>query len=161
MSILVEELREEKIKELKNRADKIFGKSNIITFIDEQESTKLIDRIINTNDINIEEDEKALNKLELYILIKEKIQENNENNKILEELAEDLRNQRIRKDDVLNIPLFKVITNEREYYFITRKEAHKFIENNKDIVKGSEVIQIEENEDKKLEKLINTIKENF
>ena len=78
----------------------------------------------------------------------------------LEELAKDLRIQRVRKGDVSNgFPLFKVIKNKKPYYFLTRKKAQDFKVENK--LENDDIIEIEENENKQLENLIKTIKENF
>lgn len=81
----------------------------------------------------------------------------------MHELSEELKKQKIRKGDkILNLPLFKVVTSDKnEYYFLTRNNANQFIELNKNIIDSSEIINIVENRNLELQRLINVIKDNY
>lgn len=152
-------------EEIREKAKKLLGNASIDVLSDDEKTIKILKDIINSNNEDTKFNEETLKCIERYILAKQKMQTNEKNNEFMHNLAEELRSQKVRKDDdvLLNIPLFKITTkdNNKEYYFITRKNAQKFADANKKYIKNSEVMQIEENKNLELEKLIKIIKEEF
>ena len=150
-----------KMEEIKERARKLRGNGmSIQSTVEEKEICKELDRISETGYIDEKEDEKILNHIELYLLLKQKLENNEENYNYLQDMAEDLRNQKIRNNDPnYGFPLFKLVYENRIIYFLTRQKAHEFLKAHhlEDI--GN--IEIEKSENKNLKKLIETIKENY
>lgn len=150
-------------EKIKKRANKILGENSVLTLKNEEKIILTLQKIINEEIEDTEMAENTLNDIEKYLEEKQKRISNEEDYKFLKELSENLREQKIRRDDdvLLKNPLFKITTEDEEYYFLTRKNAHQFIEANKSRIKNSEVIKIQENENLELEKLIDIIKRNF
>lgn len=149
-----------KLNEIKERAKKILGNINIETSVEDIEIIKELDRIANLEKMEIEREEKVVNQIEVYFLVKEKMKKVEENYNYLSSISKELKKQRVRKDDkIKGFPIFKIIDGERKYYFLTREKAQEFIKLNKK--ENTEILQIEENENEKLENLIKAIKEDF
>ena len=150
-----------KTEEIKKRAKKIRGSGmSIQSTVEEKEICKELDRILETRCIDEKEDEKILNHIELYLLLKQKLENNEENYNYLQDMAEDLRNQKIRSDDLNGgFPLFKVAYESKIKYFLTRTKAQEFLKTHH--LENLEIIEIEKSEDEKIKQLIETIKENY
>ena len=149
-----------KLNEIKERAKKILGNINIETSVEDIEIIKELDRIANLEKMEIEREEKVVNQIEVYFLVKEKMKKVEENYNYLSSISKELKKQRVRKDDkIKGFPIFKIIDGERKYYFLTREKAQEFIKLNRK--ENTEILQIEENENEKLENLIKAIKEDF
>lgn len=95
-------------------------------------------------DIEIDKDIDRLND-RLYLLIKQKIKKSKENYNYLQDIASELKNQRVRNEDnIEKIPIFKVNKGKDSYYFLTRKNAQEFIKAYK--IEDIGKIEIEEND---------------
>ena len=156
-------MNQERIAKVKERANKILGENSVQTLKNEEKIISTLSEMINDEIKDIDTAENILDIIEKYLNEKHKRIVSEEDYNFLKELSENLREQKIRRNDdvLLKNPLFKITTEEDEYYFLTRKNAHQFIEANKSRIKNSEVIKIQENENLELEKLIDIIKRNF
>ena len=150
-----------KVEEIKEKARRLRGSGmSLATAVKEKDICKELDRILEADDIDEEKDEKILNHIELYLLLKKKLENNEENYNYLQDIAKDLRNQKIRSDDLNNgFPLFKVLYEDRTKYFLTRTKAQEFLKAHH--LEGLEIIEIEKSEDEKIKQLIEEIKENY
>lgn len=156
-------MNQERIAKVKERANKILGENSVQTLKNEEKIISTLSEMINDEIKDIDTAENILDIIEKYLNEKHKRIVSEEDYNFLKELSENLREQKIRRNDdvLLKNPLFKITTEDEEYYFLTRKNAHQFIEANKSRIKNSEVIKIQENENLELEKLIDIIKRNF
>lgn len=149
---------------IKEKVEKILKEITIETLANEKEIIKILERIENNDENELNKfDEDILNNIEEYLIIKQKMKIKEKDYKFMHELSSELKEQKIRKGDaLLNIPLFKIVTSDKnEYYFLTRNNAIKFMEDNKSIVDSSEVIKIVENKNLELARLIDIIKNNY
>ena len=146
--------------EIKERANKLLGNISLEMASKEKEISKELYKIINAKDMDLIKVERLLNRIELYLLIKQKIEKSEENYDYLHNIAKQLRNQKVRSgDDIKGFPIFKVKKNDKTYYFLTRDKAQEFIKAYK--LESTEIIGIEENDNEKIKELISEIKENF
>lgn len=142
-------MEEKRILELKGKAKNILNNIQIDT---SSGDTKLIIMLQEIEQKDIKNDElelleRTVNNIENYFYVKRKMQIKVNDYEYLKEIAEILRNQKIRIEDnvILGQPVFKIILGEDEaVYFITRDEAKKFIETHSTFIK--KVIDIKQDE---------------
>lgn len=173
------------IEELKNKARELLGNTKVMTFIGEAERIKFLTNIVE-NDISGEDinalNEK-LNETAEYLTDKQTKLLKEKDFEFLKNIAEILRNQRVRIEDgvCLENPVFKVTIDDEKgkqtFYFLTKEGADRFIEANKILAKdlhteevnssaGDErrkerIFNVERNQNLELERLIEIIKRNF
>ena len=123
---------DEKIIEIKEKARKILEDIQIDTSIGESRIITMLQKIeqhIEKSEIDIIE--KTLNNIENYLFTKQKMQVKINDYEYLKNIAETLRNQKVRIEDnvIFGQPVFRIMVGEEEViYFITREGARKFIE---------------------------------
>ncbi len=173
------------VEELKNKARELLGNTKVMTFIGEAERIKFLTNIVE-NDISGEDinalNEK-LNETAEYLTDKQTKLLKEKDFEFLKNIAEILRNQRVRIEDgvCLENPVFKVTIDDEKgkqtFYFLTKEGADRFIEANKILAKdlhteevnssaGDErrkerIFNVERNQNLELERLIEIIKRNF
>ena len=173
------------VEELKNKARELLGNTKVMTFIGEAEKIKFLTNIVE-NDISGEDinalNEK-LNETAEYLTDKQTKLLKEKDFEFLKNIAEILRNQRVRIEDgvCLENPVFKVTIDDEKgkqtFYFLTKEGADRFIEANKILAKdlhteevnssaGDErrkerIFNVERNQNLELERLIEIIKRNF
>lgn len=173
------------VEELKNKARELLGNTKVMTFIGEAERIKFLTNIVE-NDISGEDinalNEK-LNETAEYLTDKQTKLLKEKDFEFLKNIAEILRNQRVRIEDgvCLENPVFKVTIDDEKgkqtFYFLTKEGADRFIEANKILAKdlhteevnsfaGDErrkerIFNVEKNQNLELERLIEIIKRNF
>jgi len=172
---------------LKDKAKTILGSVNFGIFLNEEDILKSLQRII---DEKIYDDEldilsRTLNNIDEYLIIKKKLILPKEDNEYLTRIAESLRNQKVRIEDQapFSSPIFKISIDENDkeknFSFITREGAARYIEYNKSLLKhlpikdekieyseGSDrrqndYIHVEGNRNLEIERIIEIIKRNF
>lgn len=151
-----------KNEEIKERAKTIIKNAPIETIISDKNTVNKIYDIIQSDKINSKEAESMLGQIELYIFIKQKMQDKEKNYKYLKEIARELREQKVRRQDKKENTediIFKVNKNNKVYYFLTRYEAQEFLQNT--LNKQEAIIELEENKCNQLRQLIKIIKEEF
>lgn len=172
------------VEELKNKAKTLLGNMKIITFVGEREKMEFLINIIQ-NDIaedDLENLSKKFEEIAEYLTYKENTLIKEKDFEFLSNIAEILRNQRVRVDDgvYLENPVFKVtIDDEKEnqiFYFLTKDGANKFIEANriktKDLPEETldnadeerrkeKTFNVERNQNLELSRLLDIIKRNF
>jgi len=175
------------IDTLKDKAKRILGNVSFGIFLNEDEILKSLQRII---DENIFDDEinlfsRNLKNIEEYLSIKTKFVLAKQDHEYLITLAESLRNQKVRIDDEVpfSSPIFTILIDENDkeknFSFITREGAARYIEYNKSLLKhlpikdekieyseGSDrrqndYIHVEGNRNLEIERIIEIIKRNF
>ena len=152
-----------KEEDIKAHVNRIIGNTSVKTFNNEKDIMKLLNNILDDkNNIDNTVIDKLLYCIEDYLKFKEKMTILYEDYNYLCDLSEELKKQTIRKTDgVLYDPLFKVTNNDkREKYFLTRKNAEEYIKQ-KDNYTFNKVIEIEENDNIDLAKLLDIIKRNY
>ena len=126
-------MEEEKSVELKEIVEKILKNVQIDTTVGE---TKLIEILQEIKEREIKDEEidlieKTITNIQNYFYAKQQMEVKVNDYEYLKNIAEILRNQKIRIEDnvVCGQPVFKVILGEDEvYYFITREVAKIFAE---------------------------------
>lgn len=126
-------MEEEKSVELKEKVEKILKNVQIDTTVGE---TKLIEILQEIKEREIKDEEidlieKTITNIQNYFYAKQQMEVKVNDYEYLKNIAEILRNQKIRIEDnvVCGQPVFKVILGEDEvYYFITREGAKIFVE---------------------------------
>lgn len=89
----------DKSQEIRERAKTIIRNTTIKTIINDTDVINKIYDITNLDNIDIEKSETMLNQIELYILIKQKLEEKEKNLKYLKEISKELKEQKVRKED--------------------------------------------------------------
>lgn len=167
--------------ELKEKAKKLLADIRIdIIDSDLQMITLLQDlqeKKIENSEIEILE--KTINNIENYFYIKSKLYVIQDDVEYLKNIAEILRNQKVRANDGIFFgqPVFKIHTDAEEvFYFITREGAEKFLELNSTAFKKINLLkkntsspdkrninlfEVIKNNNLELEKVIEIIKRNF
>lgn len=136
-------------EEIKESANKILGNMSLEMTLKEKEITKELYEVINTKNTDLVKAERLLNQIELYLLIKQKIDKSEENYNYLQNIANELRNQKVRSgDDIKGFPIFKVNKNNKTFYFLTREKAQEFIKAYQ--LENTEIIEIEENDNDRI-----------
>jgi len=164
----------EEIKELAREL--LYGEITIETLKNEKE---IIEKIINVLNGEEECSKEELEYLKTKLLEKQTARLRKEDMEFLTNLAEILRNQKVRLEDgvYLENPVYKVSANDNGktcYYFLTKVGADNFIEKNTTLAKRPEVINdntderrklktftVEKNNNLELERLLEIIKRNF
>lgn len=178
---------ENSVELLKDRAKRILGSVSFGIFIGEDKILRILQEII---DNNVQEDSvdllsKTLDNIDNYLLTKKKMIIQNDDYEYLRNMAETLRNQKVRIGDQapFSSPVFKVHIDkddkEKNFAFITREGAEKYIEYNsttlnhlpaidKDAEYNEDVdrrkynlFDIENNTNLEIEKIIEIIKRNY
>lgn len=177
----------ESIKNLKNRAKEILGSVSFNIFIGENQILEILQEIID-NDIQEETIwlfSKTLNNIESYLLVKNKMIIQNDDYEYLKNIAEILRNQKVRIDEIVpfSSPVFKVHIDadnkQKNFAFITREGAKKYIEinstalshlhqsdknfmNNENLDRRKkDLFDVENNTNLEIEKILEIIKRNY
>lgn len=151
---------EEKIKDIKNRATKILKSSTINLLTNEREILDILNKIQNSDNINIEYDSKTLDYIERYMIAKEKMLIAENDTQFLNNLSKELKSQEVRATDMSTPPLF-IIKDAigRDIFFLTRKA----VENYTTISSKSEkrLIEVPSSDSLEISQLIDIIKRNF
>jgi len=154
----------DKLEEIKLRAKKIAGNSNLNIMSDEKELLEQLMGLLQANaekaDISLLE--KTLDNIEIYIKTKEKMFIAKEDYEYLVEISKELKKQSIRRlDGILYVSIFKVIEKDKgEQCFLIREHAEKYkkvYENNF----RNKIVKVEETNNSDLIKLLEIIKRNF
>ena len=176
------------LESLKDKAKRILGNVSFGIFLNEEEILKSLQRII---DENIFDDEinllsRNLKNIEEYLSIKTKFILAKQDHEYLCTLAELLRNQKVRIDDEVpfSSPIFTILIDEydkeKNFSFITREGAAKYIEYNQSLLKHlpiknnnsvehvdgtnrrqNDYISVSGNRNLEIEKMLDIIKRNF
>lgn len=88
-----------KNEEIKEKARAIIGNTKIQTIINDIDVINKIYDIINLDNIDIKKSEVMLNQIELYILVKQRVEEKEKNYNYLKGVSKELKEQKIRKSD--------------------------------------------------------------
>lgn len=151
---------EEKIKDIKNRATKILKSSTINLLTNEREILDILNKIQNSDNINIEYDSKTLDYIERYMIAKEKMLIAENDTQFLNNLSKELKSQEVRATDMSTPPLF-IIKDAigRDIFFLTRKA----VENYTTISSKSEkrLIEVPSSDSLEISQLVDIIKRNF
>lgn len=152
---------ENRLEEIRKRAEKILRNYSLDVLTDEKELMETLTDISKINEYN-ELLNKTLDYIERYLNAKQKMILKEEDSEFLKELAEDLKYQNTRRTDgVIYNPLFKLISkDEKEKYFLARKRAEKHLEKNKEQYKN-DIIVLQDNDYTDLTKLLEIIVRNF
>ena len=151
---------EERIANLKKRAENMMADTRITVLKDEKEILEKLNEITNTEGNNVQIDEKTLDCFERYLDSKEKMQLAENDMTFLNDLAKGLKEQEIRKSDACNPATFKIINNEgNELLFLTRKALKQYCEANSE--DKNKVIEIPCNHSEELAMLLDIVKRNF
>ena len=123
--------------------------------------------------------EKTLNNIENYLFTKQKMQVEINDYEYLKNIAETLRNQKVRIEDnvILGQPVFRIMVGEEEIiYFITREGARKFIETHSTIFdknidnkdqenqverRKDDLMEVTTNKNLEISKILEIIKRNY
>lgn len=150
--------------EIKERAKKILEGSKINVLSGEKDLIEQLDTIINeeNNEMDYNLINKTLENIEIYLRYKEKMLLTVDDYEYLVSLSKELKDQSVRRiDDIIYIPLFKITSKDgEEKYFLTRSSAKEYIELHNQWY-NDDVIEVEENNNDNLLKLIQIIKRNF
>ena len=172
---------EEKIKQIRDRANAIMGSIDISTGRGDAELLNYLNELENKQISNSEIDiiNKTLDNIEIYFKTKRKMTLEINDYEYLKEMAKKLREQNVRVTDsvVLGEPVFKILTQnnkkEEEFYFITKQGAENFIKANPTTYKQlseeesseerrkEKIFDVKENRNLELSKIIEIIKRNF
>lgn len=160
---------------LQNDLSVFVGEEKILTILQE-----IVDEKIDPGDIDITL--KTLINIDRYLYTKSKMQVSDKDFEYLKNIAEILRNQKIRIEDsvAFESPIFKVSIDkndkEKYFYFVTREGAEKYIETHSTQLKHlpkhkenvapgerrkSTLFNIETNKNLEIERIIEIIKRNF
>lgn len=152
---------ENKLEQLKKRAEYIFRNSSIDTFTGEKELIETLNAIGKLEKYD-ELSNTTLDIIERYLKAKEKMILKEEDAAFIKELSEDLKHQNIRRTDgIIYIPLFKLLTVDgKEEYFLTRKRAEKHVEDNPNKY-ASDIIEIKENNNTDIARIIEILIRNY
>lgn len=151
---------EQKVIKIRKRAEKILMEENITILANEKKLLKELEKISKTNGENLELETMILDKIESYILAKEKNYFAEKDLEFLCNLAKELKEQKVRKSDINNPPLFKIVdSNGEDRYFLTRKALEKYKEYHNVQYKG--IIEIPYANSEELTELLEIIKRNF
>ena len=172
---------DEKIIEINEKARKILEDIQIDTSIGESRIITMLQKIeqqdIEKSEIDIIE--KTLNNIENYLFTKQKMQVEINDYEYLKNIAETLRNQKVRIEDnvILGQPVFRIMVGEEEViYFITREGARKFIETHSTIFdknidskkqekqverRKDELMEVTTNKNLEISKILEIIKRNY
>lgn len=157
-------MQEKSLEEIKENAKEIMKNSTIKVLSGEKEIIEQLKKIIaeDCKEVDVNTLSKILDYIKIYIEMKERMMFAKEDYEYLKFLAQDLNEQSVRRTDgILYVPLFKVMRkNGNEKYFLTRKSAQEYISVNVESV-VNKIIEIEENDNTDLGKLIEIIKRNF
>lgn len=149
---------------IKEKAKKILESSKINVLSGEKDLIEQLDKIINekNDEMNYNLINKTLENIEIYLRYKEKMLLAVDDYEYLVSLSNELNSQSVRKnDDIIYIPLFKITSKDgKEKYFLTRNSAKEYIELHNKLY-TDDIIEIEENNNDTLLKLIQIIKRNF
>lgn len=88
-----------KNREIKEKIRQIIGNSRIETIISDPEIINKMNDIINDDSINAKKADMIINQIELYILLKQKLERKEENLRYLKGLSKELKEQKVRKND--------------------------------------------------------------
>lgn len=169
---------------LKQKAKKILGNVNFSLYFNEDKILSILKNIIDDeiSENQIEFLYKTLENIENYMCTKEKMIIQEKDYEYLKNIAEALRAQDVRIGDKVpfSLPIFKIHIDEQDreknFTFITREGANKYIEFNSTILKHLPEKQVIDEEDEKrkvtlydvenntnleIEKIIEIIKRNF
>lgn len=151
---------EERIANLKKRAENMMADTRITVLKDEKEILEKLNEITKTEGNNVQIDEKTLDCFERYLDAKEKMQLAENDVEYLKHLAKGLKEQEIRKSDACNPAMFKITNNEgNEMLFLTRNALKEYSEvNSEDKYK---VIEIPSSNSEELAMLLDIVKRNF
>lgn len=171
-------------KEIKAKAQNLLLKNGIGVFVGDEKVLRILQEIID-NEITPEDIDitlKTVENIEKYLYTKSKMQIQEKDFEYLKNIAEVLRNQRVRIEDnvAFESPVFKVSIDENDrekcFYFVTREGAEKYIESNSTLLKHlpepkenvsseerrkSTLFNIETNKNLEIERIIEIIKRNF
>lgn len=171
-------------KEIKAIAQNLLLKNGIGVFVGDEKVLRIlqeiIDKEITPEDIDITL--KTVQNIEKYLYTKAKMKIQEKDFEYLKNIAEVLRNQKVRIEDsvAFESPVFKVSIDETDkdkcFYFVTREGAEKYIELNSTQLKHlpkpkenvsseerrkSTLFNIETNKNLEIERIIEIIKRNF
>ena len=172
---------------LKEKAKKLLGSVSFGIFNGEDEILKILQEIIDNNvqENSVDLLSRTLDNINNYLLTKKKMIIQNDDYEYLRNIAELLRNQKVRINDQapFSSPIFKVNINEHDkaknFAFITREGAEKYIEYNSTILnhlppidkdaeynedvdrRKNHLFDIENNTNLEIEKIIDIIKRNY
>ena len=173
------------VEEFKNKVRNLLGKLKVMTIVGEKEKIDFLTEIIekNIDEKSIDELNEKFEKYATELLIKQDNLIKEDDFEYLKNIAEILRNQKIRIEDgvYLENPVFKVTIDDVKekciFYFLTKDGAEEFIDNNKILTQNlhtdkintalenerrkEKIFKVEKNKNLELEKLIEIIKRNF
>lgn len=157
-------MKEKELDQIKKKAKNIIENSNIKALKGEKDLITQLNKIANEDNENVDYElvNKTLDYIDTYMKYKEKMILSKEDYQYMSHLAEELRNQSIRRTDgVLYIPLFKIMSKDgNEKYFLTRNSAKEYIELHNDWY-VNKIIEIEESDNTNLTQVIEIIKRTF
>ena len=172
---------EEKIKQIRDRANAIMGSIDISTGRGDAELLNYLNELENKQISNSEIDiiNKTLDNIEIYFKTKRKMTLEINDYEYLKEIAKGLREQKVRVTDriIFGEPVFKILTQnnnkEEEFYFITKQGAENFIkanpltykqkseEDSSEERRKKDILAVKTNRNLELAKIIEIIKRNF
>jgi len=172
---------------LKNEATKLLGNYSFGIFVGDEKILKTLQEIID-NEIKeheIEIHSKTLYNIENYLFTKSKFVIQNNDLEYLNNIANELRNQKVRINEQapFSSPIFKVHIDEKDkeqnFSFITKEGAKKYIEYNSTMLKHlqhhenntdenidtdrrkKDLFDVENNKNLEMEHILEIIKRNF
>jgi hypothetical protein len=161
---MIVNMEKEELEKIKKRAKDIMKNNNLKVLNGEKDLIEQLNKISDENNENIDYNliNKTLDYIDTYIKYKEKMLLSKEDYDYLSNLSKELKDQSIRRtDDVVYIPLFKIMSKDgNEKYFLTRDSAKAYIELHNDWY-INKIIQIEESDNTNLSQVIDIIKRNF
>ncbi len=146
-------------QEIQEEAKKIFKEMKIADA--DNDIINILTKLERGEELEID-GEKALNNIKEYLTTKEKLRVVKEDIEFLQKLSKELNIQKIRRTDLGSTQLFKLTDKtKKDRYFITRKSAERYLENNSENFEVNEVSEIISNEEMELERLLDIVKRNF
>lgn len=149
----------EKREEIYNKAKAIINDINILVSSGDAD---LLEYLVDIEKSTFEDDEidlieRTISNIENYFKTKKKMVLQINDYDYLRELAETLRNQKVRVEDgvVFWEPVFKIVVNDNseDFYFITRKGAEEFIKSHSTIYKDIKLEPIKNEEERRTLKI--------
>lgn len=147
------------IEEVKNKAKNVFDRIRIETGKNDIEKQKILADIIE-KEIREEDIEiilETISYIEKYFYVKKEFDIINEDAECLHNIAEKLRNQKVRVEEKNSFesPVFNITLNGYKHDFLTRDGAKKYTEFNSKILTENQEVAIEENEERRKLRLFN------
>jgi len=147
------------IEEVKNKAKNVFDKIRIETGKNDIKKQEILADIMEKEikEENIEIILEIIDYIEKYFYVKKEFDIIDEDAECLHNIAEKLRNQKVRIEEksAFESPVFNITLNGYKHDFLTRDAAKKYTEFNSNILNESQETETKEDEERRKSRLFN------